>query len=166
MKKTLWIMVGAPGCGKSWVAKNILMRGAGWQYISRDDVRFSIITDEDEYFEKENLVFSRFVQMISSALNDTDTFNVIADATHLNWASRYKLLNALGQKFKKIYDIIPVVVNAPIQEVLSNNEERSGRSCVPCSVVRRMYSKMSDPKTDPYHYTGIMYIDNTRTKEK
>ena len=163
MNKTLWIMVGAPGSGKSWAAKNILNKGLGWRYISRDEVRFSIITDEDEYFEKEDLVFKTFIQKIKSALNDEGIFNVIADATHLTWNSRHKLLNALGNIEA---DIIPVVVFAPIDEMIENNEKRSGRSCIPRSVVRRMNLQMTNPKDDPYKYTAIMYIDNTRKKEE
>ena len=46
----LWIMVGIPGSGKSYFAKNILMTDDSWQYISRDEVRFSIIKDDEEYF--------------------------------------------------------------------------------------------------------------------
>ena len=38
----LWIMVGIPGSGKSYFAKNILMTDDSWQYISRDEVRFSM----------------------------------------------------------------------------------------------------------------------------
>ena len=162
MNKTLWIMVGAPGSGKSWAARNILNKGLGWRYVSRDEVRFSIITDEDEYFEKEDLVFSTFIQRIKSAINEEGIFNIIADATHLNWASRRKLLRAIGETN---LDIIPVVMSAPIEEILQNNEERTGRSCVPRSIVRRMNLQMTDPKDDPHKYTAIMYIDNTRNKE-
>ena len=162
MNKTLWIMVGAPGCGKTWVAKNILMREAGWKYISRDEVRFSIITDE-EYFDKENLVFAEFVHRINNALNEDGIMNVIADATHLNWASRRKLLNALK---KDGSDVVPVVIENEINEILFNNDERTGRSRVPRSVVRRMKLQMTDPKDDPIEYKGIMHINNHRKEYK
>ncbi len=164
MNKTLWIMVGAPGCGKSWAAKNILIKGLEWQYISRDEIRFSIITDEDQYFDKENLVFAKFIRAIDAAFNEDGIFNVIADATHLNWASRRKLLHALGQDIEKTWNIIPVYVNAPLEEIYQNNEERSGRSCVPRDAVYNMYKKITDPADDPYDYTAIMYIDNRREK--
>ena len=164
MNKTLWIMIGAPGSGKSWAAKNILMKGSDWRYISRDEVRFSIITDEDQYFDKEDAVFHKFISSIKSAFSDEGVFNVIADATHLNWGSRRKLLRALGQDKHKTLDIIPVYVNAPLEEIYRNNEERSGRSCVPRDVVHNMYEKITDPMDDPYDYTAIMYIDNRREK--
>lgn len=165
MEKTLWIMVGQPAVGKSYVASHLLMRGPGWRYISRDEVRFSVISDEDEYFEKEDLVFRTFIERIKSAMNDDGIFNVIADATHLNWASRHKLLHALGQKNNPTWNIIPVVVFAPEVEVMENNDMRTGRSFVPHSVIRRMASQRTDPNSDPYKYTGILYINNTRNKE-
>lgn len=165
MDKTLWIMVGAPAVGKSYIAKHLLMHGTGWRYISRDEIRFSIITDEDEYFDKENFVFAKFIRAIDSAFNDDGIFNVIADATHLNWASRRKLLHALGQDVEKTWNIIPVVVSAPEVEIISNNDERTGRSYVPRSVIRRMHLQTTDPHTDPYEYSGILYVDNIRNKE-
>ena len=160
MNKTLWVMVGAPGSGKTWVAKNILMREPGWKYISRDEVRFSIITDEDKYFEKENIVFAEFIHRIQDALNEDGIMNVIADATHLNWASRRKLLNALGKTTGE--DVVPVVIENEIDEILFNNDERIGRSRVPRSVIRRMKIQTTDPKDDPIKYKDIMRITNHR----
>ena len=166
MDKTLWIMVGAPACGKSYIAKNVLMKGLGWRYISRDEVRFSIINENDDYFGKENQVYKQFIKNIKIAFDEDGVLNVIADATHLNWASRSKLLNALGQMEKKTWNIIPVVINTPESTVMMNNDERTGRAFVPRSAIRRMRAQTTDPKSDPYKYTGIMYIDNTRFKEE
>ena len=53
MTKTLWLMCGAPGSGKSWFAKNILKTDDTWQYISRDEIRFSLIKEGEDYFGKE-----------------------------------------------------------------------------------------------------------------
>ena len=91
-EKMLWVMCGVPGSGKSWVAKHILMRGLGWRYVSRDDVRFEIVKDDEEYFSHETKVYNEFIRRIKAALNEEGVFNVIVDATHINWASRRKLL--------------------------------------------------------------------------
>lgn len=159
MDKTLWIMCGAPGSGKTWTAKNILMKGLGWRYISRDEIRYSIIRDDEEYFSHEDEVFNVFVKKIKTALNEEGIFNVIADATHLNWSSRRKLLTALGQDKKKTCDIIPVVLQTSIERTIEQNEKREGRACVPRSVLRRMSLSMTDPKDDGFEYAAIMYLN-------
>ena len=155
----LYILIGAPGSGKSYFAKHHLIEGPGWRYISRDEVRFEIVKEDEEYFSHETKVFNEFVRRIKAAFNDDGVFNVIADATHLNWASRRKLINALGNMK---CDIIPVVINNDITTIIEQNEQRTGRSCVPRSAVRRMFAQMTDPKTDPYSYVAIMYVDNRK----
>jgi len=161
-KKTLWILCGAPASGKSYYVKNHLMNGNGWMYISRDEVRFSIIKDEEDYFSHEDEVYKEFIYRIYKALTSEGIFNVIADATHLNWASRNKLIKNL----KKIYsdfnllDIIPIVVESDIELMLKRNSERSGREQVPASALKKMYAQFTDPETDPYDYTSIMYVNN------
>ena len=52
MSKTLWLMCGAPGSGKSYFAKNILINDDHWFYVSRDEIRFRIIKNDEEYFSR------------------------------------------------------------------------------------------------------------------
>ena len=155
---TLYIMCGAPGTGKTYYAKKHMMQGPGWRHISRDEVRFEIIKDDEEYFSHETKVFNNYINRIKNAFNEDGVFNVIADATHLNWASRRKLINALGSTLNKV-DVIPVVLNTDLFTAEEQNDQRTGRACVPLSAVRRMYGQTTDPKDDPYHYTAIMYVD-------
>ncbi len=161
-EKTLYIMCGAPGSGKTWFAKQRLITGPGWFYVSRDEVRFSIIKEEEDYFSHEEEVYVEFVSQITKGLKDADIYYVVADATHLNWASRHKHINRLslaGLGLNEIH-IIPIVVESNIEDMLKRNEERSGRSVVPRSVLRRMTYSMTDPKEDEFNYTAIMYVDN------
>lgn len=37
-------------------------------YISRDEIRYSMISDKDEYFSKEKEVFNEYVKQIDEAL--------------------------------------------------------------------------------------------------
>ena len=160
MNKTLWIMCGAPASGKSWFAKNKLMKDYGWDYISRDEVRFSMIKDGEEYFSHETAVFNEFVEKIAIAL-DWGHDNVIADATHLNWGSRRKLLKALSKNcVLEDVDVIPVVIDAKLEDILERNKLRDGRARVPEEIIRKMYSSISDPVKDPYKYTAIMRVRN------
>ena len=160
MNKTLWIMCGAPASGKSWFAKNKLMKDSNWDYISRDEVRFSMVKDDEEYFSHETAVFNAFVGKITFAL-EYGNDNIIADATHLNWGSRRKLLQALVAYYPiETLDIIPVVIEAKLEDIFERNKLRDGRARVPEETIRRMYKNISDPVKDPYKYTAIMRVKN------
>ena len=95
MSKTLWIMCGPAGAGKTWFAKHKLCNGPGWYYVSRDEVRFSLLKDEDDYFSREDEVFDLFISKIVRGFYEEGVYNIVADATHLSWGSRKKLLNAI-----------------------------------------------------------------------
>ena len=161
MNKTLWLMCGAPGSGKTWFAKNKLMKGHGWDYISRDEIRFSLVKEDEDYFSHESEVFYEFVDQIVESLKDGNT-DVIADATHLNWSSRKKLLKAI-ERYMRLSDIniIPVVVYSKYDTMVARNQLRGGRACVPDEVISKMISSMSDPQSDPFNYTAIMRVSNT-----
>ena len=156
-------MVGAAGSGKTYFAKNHLMKNdENLYYVSRDEVRFSIITDENEYFSKENEVFQIFINKIKYYL-DSKTFacsGVIADATHLNWPSRRKLLNALGilNGAYPNLEIIPVVVRPELDVVLERNNQREGRARVPKDTVIHMRNSQISPWKDPFKYTAVMEV--------
>lgn len=136
------------------------MKGRDWEYISRDEIRFSIVKNEEEYFSHEKEVFHKFAERIASALI-WDTDDVVADATHLNWGSRRKFLEAL-KKYVPLeeVDVIPVVIDAKLKDILERNALRDGRARVPEETIRRMRASMSDPEKDPYKYTAIMRVKN------
>ena len=166
MSKTLWIMCGAPGSGKTWFAKNKLCDGPGWYYVSRDEVRFSLLKDEDDYFSREYEVFDLFISKIVRGFYEEGVYNIVADATHLSWGSRKKLLNAIkfymGFRWKEEeINIIPVVVYSDYETIVVRNKERDGRARVPEDALRKMYNSMTDPYRDPYKYTAIMKVDNS-----
>lgn len=63
---TLFIMVGLPGSGKSTFLKRraheFTTSRCGYTVVSRDAIRFSLLSDTDDYFAKENEVFKKFTQ--------------------------------------------------------------------------------------------------------
>lgn len=146
MKKTLYVMVGIPGSGKSyWANKHIRDMMGKVSYVSRDEVRYSMITEKDEYFSKEKQVYKEFINRIKNDLNEYDT--VIADATHINKASRTKLLRALGESLKDVA-VIAVVMKVPLEMALERNNKREGLACVPVPTIKRMHSTMTIPTID------------------
>ena len=147
----LRIMMGCPGSGKSTFATSMMMTGE--VYVSRDAIRFSMITEDDEYFSKEDEVFNKFIEIIDVNLAAGKT--VYANATHLNRKARLKLLNSLTVK----PDFIEIIyMKTPLEVCLERNNKRKGtRAFVPRSVIRRMYASIEEPKykEGKYEYTVI-----------
>lgn len=160
--KTLYMMCGIPGSGKSWYANRLIeSKNEDWAYVSRDNIRFNLLEEGQDYFEQEHEVFQKFTDFLVSYLENKDTPNVIADATHLNWRSRHKLIQALQLKTDmSCVRVIPVVVTCSLETALARNSERTGRAFVPKGVIRRMSHQMTNPKDDPFKYDGIIRVTN------
>ena len=153
--KTLWLMVGISGSGKSTFAKEKLMEDETWAYISRDAIRMEWLEPGDDNFAKENLVFNDFVAEINAAFECNEFHNVIADATHVNERSRMKLLSKLDLKD---IDVIPVCMRTPYMECRRRNDLREGRARVPKSALGEMQKRFTHPSTDAFQYTAIMDV--------
>ena len=148
----LYILCGIPGCGKSTWVKNRMAENTStdpkWECVSRDEVRFSIIKEEDDYFSKEKQVFNEFVKRICEKLDDAWVANVIADATHLNEVSRNKLINAIRRsrhKDKPLH-ITMVYFDIPLEVCKFRNNKRIGRMRVPDDVMDKMYRSLEFPQ--------------------
>lgn len=152
---TLHILMGTPGSGKSTWIQNHLDEHTVW--ISRDDVRFSMVAEDEEYFSKEKQVFKEFIRRIDNALENG--YDVFADATHLNKASRNKLLRAVNHKLALNVDVI--WIKTPLSECIYRNDNRKGtRSFVPRSVIRRMFYQIEKPEFEEGFDTIYIVEDN------
>ena len=147
----LFIMMGAPGSGKTTWCKNNVPKNA--VYISRDEIRFNIIKDEDSYFSKEKIVYDIFINKINEALESG--LDVYADQTSLNAGSRKKLINALN---KKPDEIIGIYFTTPLDIVLQRNAQRTGRALVPEDVVINMFNSLTRPTLDE-GFTEILEVE-------
>lgn len=155
---TLYVMVGAPGCGKSTYIRNHL---ANIPVVSRDQIRFSIINSGDSYFKNEKAVFRTFIQNIVSHLTVGD---VIADATHLNKFSRQKLVNAINRVYQNEYSICFIYMNTPLDVCLSRNAMREGLERVPDTAIREMYGNLTKPDISQYINATLKEIDYEGTE--
>ena len=148
----LYILCGIPGCGKStWVknrmAENTSSTDPKWEYVSRDEVRFSMVKEEDDYFSKEKQVFNEFVKRICEKLDDAWVTNVIADATHLNEVSRNKLINSIRrQRPNKPLNITMIYFDVPVEVCKFRNAKRQGRARVPDNIIEKMNVQLEFPK--------------------
>ena len=141
--KRVWLMSGLPGSGKStWAKHQIAEKGGVW--CSRDAVRFSMVREDEPYFERENEVFNAWISQICEALSNPIAEDIYVDATHLNDRSREKTLSRLPKE--NINKITNVVFLVPIEICLERNALRSGREVVPEDVIRNMKKTFKMPK--------------------
>lgn len=141
-KKTVYLLSGIPGSGKStWAQKQILQRGGIWH--SRDEVRFSLLEENDSYFQKEDEVFKVWINQICESLNNPEVENIYVDATHLNNASRDKTLNNLPKD--NIDTIVNVIFDTSLETCLDRNSLREGRKFVPEEQIMSMASRFNMP---------------------
>lgn len=154
-QKRVFLTVGIPASGKStFIRKQIKENGGA--YISRDEVRFSIITDGDDYFGKENLVFDTFVQKVQNAIDDENgPEDVYVDATHVSWGSRRKILNRLS--FGNVKELVWLYFKVSAGTALARNASRTGRSLVPETAILSMAENITKPK--PNERTRVWTIN-------
>lgn len=150
----LFIMMGAPGAGKSTFIKNL--KGESGIPISRDQIRFSMVKENEPYFSKEKEVYKEFIRLINEHLSRNR--NVIADATHLNAASRNKLINCITAPNVNIH---VVWIKTTLETCLKQNELRKGtRAYVPPSVITKMHNSIEKPEFEEGLYSICIFEEN------
>ena len=141
----LIMFCGIPGSGKSTEARrmerSLTARNLMAEYISRDELRFSMISDESEYFSKEKEVFSKFVEKMNNSLNKNDC--TIIDATHISKASREKILRRVENPDN--VRLLVLYLTTPIDVCMRQNDLRTGREQVPHEVIEKMAKQFEEP---------------------
>lgn len=159
----LYIMVGLPGSGKSYIA-NILAKETNGTVVSRDEIRFKYLKDGEDYFKHEKKVFREYVNTIQSHLDKNET--VIADATHIDVFSRRKLLESISLTNEDY--IVPVVIDTPFEVCKKRNAQRTGRKRVPDLTLNRLRRRFVTPEADSRtlwrQYYDILYIEGKENK--
>lgn len=157
MPPRLFIMCGLPASGKSTFVQQFI-KNNDIRYVSRDEIRFSMIKKDEEYFSHEKEVFRKFAGTVAQTL--IDGFDVIADATHLNRISRDKLIRAIDQ-YTTEYTITYIVLETSLETCMKRNALREGRARVPDSVMKSMAENWEDitisEKTYD-RYDGTLYL--------
>ena len=135
-------MCGIPGSGKStWVIKH--MAPVTDITISRDNIRFMLLQDDEEYFAHESKVKNIFFSAIrSNNFISKDFDSVFDDSTHLTPKSRRQTMNHIAPDTHKI----AVYFDVPIEVALERNARREGRARVPEDAIKNMYNSFCAPK--------------------
>ena len=158
MRKTLYLMCGPAGTGKStYVSKKIISEDKFCHHSSRDTIRFGLLKEGEHYFAREDEVFDLFCEDINETLHSDLYDCVFADATHLTAKSRQKTLDKLNLKN---IDIVPVFMEVPYTETLRRNSERTGRKFVPEKVITNMFQTYTIPTfgENKYDYAYIIMV--------
>ena len=141
-------MCGPAGSGKStWISGDA--EAGTSAVISRDKIRFSMVSEDESYFSKEKEVYAEFCKQIAQAIDAPWVETVYADATHLTRKARQQLLdNVLPQTKTPIENIkiIPIVIYPQLETILERNARRSGRARVPDTVIKNMYNDFQLPE--------------------
>ena len=153
-RKKLYIMCGPAGSGKTtWIREHATPGTSA--HISRDRIRFCIVKEDEYYFSKEDEVYEEFIRQIAHAFEIPWVDEVYADATHLTSKSRHKLVLAVEKYFLN-FDLIAIVVKPELEQCLAQNAQRTGRECVPETVIRNMYTSYQSPLQDNLRYDMII----------
>lgn len=155
----LIMFCGIPGSGKSTEARrmagSLTARGLTVEHISRDKLRFSMISDESEYFSKEKEVFSKFVEKMNNSLNKNNC--TIIDATHISKASRAKILRRVEDPAN--VRLLVLYLTTPIDVCMQQNDLRTGRERVPHEAIERMVEGFETPTEKEFMKFGFDSVE-------
>ena len=136
---TVYILVGYPGMGKTYFAKNTLMNSRR-VYISSDDIREEVCGDASDQ-SCNATVFSIFYDRAYQAIEKG--YDVILDATHLTKKSRRKCRD----HFKRLKcKFIAVQMTTPVEEAIRRNKNRD--RVVPNYAMSRMINSFQPVEDD------------------
>lgn len=154
-QKNLFLMCGTPGSGKTTFIKNRL-NAEHDIHISRDEIRFSLLKDGEDYFAHEDEVVQTFINTVKDSLQNDKIDNIYIDATHLTPKARKNVLDNFDLENVSI-NIIAFEV--PLEECLRRNALRTGLARVPETAVRRMHQSYRTPtNNEKYKYDSILII--------
>lgn len=154
-------MCGAPASGKStWIKDNLSKLGKDeTRVISRDEIRFFLVKEDEPYFSREKEVYTEFIRLIKKYINMPEVNNIIVDATHLNSFSRNKLFRSIGADMMNV-DLYAIAFELPLDILLERNTGRKGREFVPETAIKNMYNSYSRPKLDEGFKEIYVYNEN------
>jgi predicted kinase len=124
-------------------------------HISRDQIRFALLNDEDEYFKVEDKVRKYFYQQIEDTTSDGYTDDrIFIDATHISAKSRRLIRNHIKARPYQI----AISFEIPLNVALERNSQRCGRALVPETAIYNMYYRYEIPSLKE-GFDEIWHID-------
>lgn len=157
MRNKIYLLCGPSGAGKTYWAKKNLKQGD--YYVSRDEIRYSLLKEGEDYFAHEEQVFNLFIKEIVRLMKLTpELSDIYVDATHLNPISRNKVLSQLPIKQMKC-KVVAVNFIGSVDTCLSNNSKRTGRALVPTKTIREMHTRFIPAnRHEKFKYDDIIEV--------
>lgn len=147
-----YVMVGAPGSGKSTQVSKLIASHPDAVVISGDNIRAELYGDADiqgNYVE----IHDRMLEILEENVGRT----VIMDGTHYRAAYRKEaiaMLNSYGYN-----KVVAVVVDKPLAVCLRQNASRDRK--VPEHVIERMHNSLQaslkNITNEPFHRIDFVY---------
>lgn len=154
-QKTVFLLCGVPASGKSTWARNHMTPTTEW--ISRDNVRFSIVREDEEYFSHEDEVFDTFIAYINQTLENPKVDTIFIDATHISKGARRKVLSRIRKQ--NIAELNCVWFDVSLDTCLARNHLRTGRERVPETAIENMYKSKTYPSKIEEGFDTIFIVD-------
>lgn len=167
----LFMLCGPSGIGKSHLAQTEDLKPV----VSRDAIRFSMLREKDEYFSKEELVRSVYVNTLAGLL--ANGVSVFADSTNLSPIKRQALMLDVYDEYESIVsadeaktinfitiDCVPEDITS-IDDMIAlckeRNANRTGRAFVPDESIEKQCKAYvrPDPKTEMWIHKNIHIED-------
>lgn len=135
--RTLMVVRGLPGCGKSTFAKELLKKEPDrWKRVNRDELR-NMLDNGRWSPDNEELVKKVQDEMIKQSMREG--FDVIVDNTHLV-SSTVRKVHQLAEHYGDV-KVIEKCFNVDVKECHRRNQLREGPARVPDKVIDDMASK-------------------------
>lgn len=156
-----WMMIGAPGSGKSTVARKFeeLMPGVA-KVISRDECRAIIAArhgkklssseSQNSYFRYEDEVYQSYIGRAKAAHEKYPI--VILDATNLFIKGREKVIRDLGTK---PCNVDYLIMRTPYEVCKKQNHNRE--NAVPDEVFEKMFNNFQEPTNKERGKVGVIF---------
>ena len=141
--KSLILLRGLPGSGKSTYAKNFI-KGKDIEYLSSDELRAVYGTGEDDQ-SVTPIVFGHIKRKVDEFLKDGK--NVLVDATNVNRRERSDYINSAKKYGAKV---VAHVFKMDRAGLIARNQKRGseGGRVVPDWVIDKMLNKYEEPSFD------------------